>query len=98
MADLGELRAKLDQPLGKALDRTQTADAFCASSDKKHANAKLKQVPRQLMQYSHRLRGAKARKTAPAETREPLAAEADAIRGDATTLRSGLTCPDDAPS
>ena len=95
-AELGELRAKLDQPLGNALDSTRTADDFCASADKKHAKARLKQVLRQFIQYSHRLRGAKARKTAPAEIREPLVAEADAIRGAATTLRTGLRCPDDA--
>jgi parallel beta-helix repeat protein len=94
-AELGELRAKLDQPLGNALDRTQTADDFCASADKKHAKVRLKQVLPQLGKYSHRLRAAKARKTAPAEIREPLAAEADAIKGHATTLRTGLRCPDD---
>jgi CSLREA domain-containing protein len=95
-AELGELRGKLDQPLGKALDRIGTAKDSCASADKKHAKARLKQVLPQLSKYSHRLRGAKARKTAPAEIREPLAAEADAIVGAATTLRTGLRCPADA--
>ena len=95
-AELAELLAKLDQSLGTALDRTQTADDFCASADKKHAKARLKQAVRQLIHYSHRLRALKARKTVPEEIREPLAAEADAIRGDATTLRAALSCPDDA--
>jgi hypothetical protein len=53
-------------------------------------------VARQLIQYSHRLRGLKARKTAPAEVREPLAGEGDAIKEDAKTLRAGLSCPADA--
>jgi CSLREA domain-containing protein len=95
-AELGELLTKLDRSLGTALDGTQAADAFCAGADKKHAKARLKQVLRQLVHYSHRLRAAKARKMAPEEIREPLAAEADAIRGNATTLRSALSCPDDA--
>lgn len=95
-AELGELLAKLDQPLGTALDLTQTADDFCASADKKRAKAKLKKVVRQLIRYSRRLRASKARKTVPEEIREPLAAEADAIRGDAITLRAALICPDDA--
>jgi hypothetical protein len=95
-AELGDLRAKLDQPLGKALDRAQAAEDSCASTDKMHAKARLKQVPKQLVQYSHRMRSAKARKTAPAEVREPLAAEADAIGRDASALRGRLACPDDA--
>ena len=95
-AELGELLAKLDQSLGTALDRTQTADDFCASADKRHAKARLKQAVRQFIHYSHRLRALKARKTVPEEIREPLAAEADAIRSDATTLRAALSCPDDA--
>src|SRR5262249_42898192 len=70
---LGALRRKLDQPLGKAIDRTTAAQQFCADSDAKHAKSRLKQVARQLIQYSHRLRGLKARKTAPADVREPLA-------------------------
>src|SRR5262249_35764223 len=71
-AALADLRPKLDQPLGKAIDRTTKAQQFCADSDAKHAKARHKQVGRQLIQYSHRLRGLHARKTAPAEVREPL--------------------------
>jgi hypothetical protein len=95
--ELGQLLAKLDQSLGTALDGIQTATDFCTSADKKHAKARLKQAVRQLMHYSHRLRALKARKTVPVEIREPLAAEADAVKGDATTLRAALSCPADAP-
>ncbi len=89
---LGDLRPKLDQALGKALDRTQAADGFCAGA-KKHAKSRLKPVIRQLMQYSHRLRGLTARKKAPPDVREPLAAEADAIKADTADLRRTLSCP-----
>ena len=95
-AALGDLRTKLDQPLGKAIDDTSTAQSFCASKDTKHARQRLKQTIRQLIQYSHRLRGLKARKTAPEAIREPLATQADTIKGDATTLRRALACPTDA--
>jgi CSLREA domain-containing protein len=91
---LGNLRPKLDQPLGKAIDRTEAAQAFCADSDAKHAKSRLKQVIRQLIQYSHRLRGLHARKTVPEEVREPLVAEADAIKADTSTLRRNLACPE----
>lgn len=94
-AELGSLRPKLDQPLGKAVDRTQTADDSCAQSDAKHARQRLKQVIRQLIQYSHRLRSHAARKI-PESVREPLAQTADGIGGDAKKLRGALHCPADA--
>jgi len=53
-------------------------------------------VIRQLIQYSHRLRGKKARKTAPESVREPLASAADRIQDDAKTLRRVVRCPSDA--
>jgi len=93
---LGGLRAKLDQPIGKAIDRTGEARDFCGGNDAKHAKARVKQVIRQLIQYSHRLRGLKARKTATDAVREPLAGDADGIRSDATTLRGSMRCPADA--
>ena len=93
---LGSLVPKLDQPLGKGLDRVGEAQTQCASGDAKHPKARLKQVIRQLLQYSHRLRGLKARKTAPTNVREPLAGVADGIGRDATMLRRTLRCPADA--
>ena len=93
---LGELRRKLDQPLGKAIDRTTAALQLCGGPDAKRAKTRLKQVGRQLIQYSHRLRGLKARNTAREDVREPLASEGDAIKIDAGTLRRALSCPADA--
>jgi hypothetical protein len=55
----------------------------------------LKQVVKQLTQYSHRLRSHAARKI-PESARQPLAQTADVIRTDAKKLRSALRCPDDA--
>jgi len=95
-SELGDLRPKLDHTLGKALDRTAAAETACASDKAKSAKARLGQVIRQLIQYSHRLRGKKARKTAPESVREPLASAADRIQDDAKTLRRVVRCPSDA--
>lgn len=95
---LGSLRQKALQPLGKAVDRTDDARSECASNDAKHARARLKQVVRQLIQYSHKLRTRAARKRADEAVREPLAAEADAIQADVRSLRAALACPGDAGS
>ena len=92
---LGKLQPKLLVPLGKARDRADDGDALCASSDLKRSKNRLKQVARQLTQYSHRLRGKPARQI-PAEVRDPLTTAAAAIGADAKTLRGVLTCPDDA--
>ena len=92
---LGDLRTKLDQSLGQAIHRATAARDFCSRSDAKHAKSRLKQVGRQLVQFSHRLRGPKARKTAPLEVRQPRASEGDAIKGDAGMLRQRLSCPAD---
>jgi 6-phosphogluconolactonase (cycloisomerase 2 family) len=96
-AALGDLRPKLATPLGKAVDRAGEAQSFCAGRDTKRSRARLKQTTRQLVQYAHRLGGLKARKTAPADVREPLIAEANEIRGDATTLRRSLDCSAGGP-
>jgi hypothetical protein len=93
--DLGSLRAKVLVPLGKAQERTNEGRDLCAGSDRKKAKNRLKQVSRQLIQYSHRLRGKSARKF-PAEVRDPLAAAADQIGTDTKALRSALACPNDA--
>jgi hypothetical protein len=53
-------------------------------------------VVRQLIQHRHRLRNRKARQTAAPDVREPLTAEADAIKADTTALRQGMQCPADA--
>jgi hypothetical protein len=93
---LGALRTKLLVPLGKAKMRKELAESQCASGQAKQPKARLKQVVRFLIQYSHRLRSRPARKRIPESIREPLAGTADAIRADATSLRSTLRCPGDA--
>jgi hypothetical protein len=93
---LGNLQAKVLQPLGKAVDRTDEGQSLCASDDLKRTRTRLKQVVRQLIQYSHKLRSHSARKKVPAEVRDPLAAEADLIQADVRALRTSVQCPDDA--
>lgn len=94
--ELGDLADKLLVPLGKAVDRSAEARDRCADGDAKRARARLKQVVRQLIQYSHRLRSRSARKRAPEAVRAPLAAAADAINADVRVLRTALACPADA--
>jgi hypothetical protein len=93
---LGSLGSKLLVPLAKATSRTAAAKGQCASGQTKQPKARLKQVVRQLIQYSHRLRSHSARKKVPEAVREPLAQTADGIGADAKKLRSALRCPDDA--
>jgi hypothetical protein len=94
---LGALQAKLQGTLGKAVDRTESARGQCASDETKAASSRLKQVGRQLIQYSHRLRGRSARKKVKNDALlEHLAGTADAIQRDVKSLRSVLRCPEDA--
>jgi hypothetical protein len=93
---LGPLREKALIPLGKALDRTQLAETQCAAGQRRQPKSRLKQVIRQLVKFAHRLRSRSARRKAPEDVREPLAQAAEPIRDDAKTLRTTLTCPDDA--
>jgi len=93
---LGALQAKVVKTLGKAKSRTDEAQSRCAAGDAKKPKARLKQVGKQLTQYSHRLRGLSSRKKIPEAVREPLAKTADGIKSDVKTLRGALRCPDDA--
>jgi hypothetical protein len=93
---LGKLGGKLVVTLGKATTLTDSAKGQCASGKTKQPKARLKQVRRQLVQYSHRLRTHSARKKILEAVREPLARTADGIGADAKKLRSALRCPDDA--
>ena len=95
-AALGELRAKLEQKLGKAKERKEQAESFCLEPTLKKARSRLKQTVRAMIQFSHRLRTRAAKNKVPAEVREPLAATGDGIRDDAKALRGALICPDDA--
>jgi hypothetical protein len=92
---LGALGSKLVATLGKAAAGTMSAKDQCASGKTKQPKARLKQVVKQLSQYSHRLRSRAARKIAES-VRDPLAQTADGIRTDAKMLRGALHCPADA--
>jgi hypothetical protein len=94
---LGELQAKVAPRLEKAIERANEAGSSCAGRDTKRARRGLKQAIKQLGQYARRLRTPKARRTAPAEVREPLATEADEIRTDAAALRRTLDCSAGVP-
>ena len=93
-SQLGRLQAKLDRAAKKAKTRKEAAEAACDAGSTKKANRQLKKVVRKLIQFSHRLRSRSARRKAPEEVRESLAAAADAIQADARTLRDTLDCLD----
>jgi hypothetical protein len=93
---LGAVQANVLKTLEKAKSRTDEARSTCAANDAKKPKARLKQVGKQLTQYSHRLRSLSSRKKIPEAVREPLAKTADGIKSDVKALRGKLRCPDDA--
>jgi len=82
--------------LSMALAGRVLATGFCADTDARHAKSRLRQLTRQLLQYTHRLRSLKARKTATADVRQALASTGDRIAKDVATLRHAAACPADA--
>lgn len=93
---VGDLQRKLLVPLVEGKERKELAVRLCADGQTKQPKVRLKQLARQLTEYSQRLRGRVARERVPEEIREPLAQTADALRADAGTLRRVLRCPRDA--
>lgn len=93
-SQLGRLQPKLDRAAQKAKSRKEAAEAACDAGSQKKANRQLKKVVRKLIQFSHRLRSRSARRKAPEEVREPLAAAADVIQADARALRDTVDCLD----
>lgn len=89
---LGKLQPKLIKAARKAKQRKEQAEAFCAGGNDRKAGKHLKKVVRKLIQFAHRLRSNKARKTVDEAIREPLALGADAIQQDARTLREDPGC------
>src|SRR5262249_15738123 len=77
---LGNLQERPLVALGKAKQRVDLAEGWCAKHKTRQANARLKQVAQQLAQYAQTLRGLSARKRVAEEIREPLAEAADRIR------------------
>lgn len=91
---LGSLQPKVLKPIGKAVEQAGEGQSLCAGDDLKRTRTRLKQLVRQLIKYSHKLRSRSARKNVPAEVRDPLAAEADDIQQDARALRTSVQCPE----
>lgn len=91
---LGKLQTKLDRAAGRARDREQMAAEACGTGSTRTAKRRLKKVVRKLIQFSHRLRSAGARKKVPEEVRTPLIDAASGIQTDAQQLRGSLDCTD----
>jgi hypothetical protein len=89
---LGKLQAKLAKAAAKALQRTERAQEICDSGNARKSGKQLKKTVRKLIQFAHRLRSNKARKTVDESVREPLAETADEIQEDARELRETLAC------
>jgi hypothetical protein len=65
---------------------------ICDSGNARKSGKQLKKTVRKLIQFAHRLRSNKARKTVDESVREPLAETADEIQEDARELRETLAC------
>jgi hypothetical protein len=95
---LGGLGAKLGVALNKADSSVNLGNEQCDAGDAKTAGKRLKKAIRRMIQYGHRLRSLKARKTVPEEVRTPLVDEGAAIQQDLEALRKQLVCPPASPS
>ena len=93
---LGDFQPKLLQTLGKATERTEAANGFCADANTKKARQRSKQVIRELTQYAHRLSTRAARNKLDVTLREELRGLGEAIKPDVIALRSSMRCPEDA--
>lgn len=91
--ELGPMATKLGGALSKARSNVNLARGQCDESDAKTAGKRLKKAIRRLIQYGHRLRGLKARKTIPDEIRTPYVDRGVAIQRDVEGLKDGLSCP-----
>lgn len=95
---LGGLATKLGNALAKADGNVNLGDEQCDDGDTKAAGKRLKKAIRRMIQYGHRLRSLKARKTVPEEVRLPLVDEGVAIQQDLEALKQALVCPPASPS
>jgi hypothetical protein len=95
---LGGLGTKLTGALNKADSNVNLGNEQCDAGDAKAAGKRLKKAIRRMIQYGHRLRSLKARKTVPEEVRTPLVEQGAAIQQDAEALRKQLVCPPTSPS
>jgi len=97
-AGLATIAAKLQKAVDIAANNVNDASAECDAGDAKAASKKLKKAGRRLIQYGHRLRSLKSRKTIPDEIRQPFIEEGKANLDDVKALKKALVCPPASPS
>lgn len=97
-ANLGGIGTKLGNALNKADSNVNLGNEQCDAGDAKTAKKRLKKAIRRMIQYGHRLRSLKARKTIPEEVRTPLVDQGAAIQQDLEALRDSVICPPASPS
>jgi hypothetical protein len=97
-AGMASIAGKLQKALDIAENNTNDASGECAAGDAKAAGKKLKKAVRRLIQYGHRLRSLKSRKTIPDEIRQPYIDEGKAVQDDLKALKKALVCPPASPS
>jgi len=95
---LGGLATKLGNALDKAHSNVNLGGEQCDEGNAKTAGKRLKKAIRRMIQYGHRLRSLKARKTIPDEVRMPFVDAGSAIQQDLEALRKALVCPPASPS
>ena len=96
--DLAAFGPKLEQNIENARDTEEAGRHFCAASDLKHTQQRLKQAIRDLINYVHRLNGLAGRKKLPPELRQEFLAAGEPIEADLKSLRRAVNCPADALS
>jgi CSLREA domain-containing protein len=97
--DLGSQKAGLVKNATRARELATDGQSKCAdgsSKSRKKAGAQVRQVGRQLVGYERKLRSRKARKQLAESVRVFYLARVHTLLADVQTLRSALTCPDDA--
>lgn len=95
---LASIATKLENAVDFANRNVALADEQCDAGDVKSTRGRLKKAIRRLIQYGHRLRSLKSRKTIPEEVRAPFIEDGVAIQRDLETLRKNLVCPPSSPS
>src|SRR5262245_9255043 len=96
-SSLGASGPKLVKNLSRAKEAEEAGGSACAASDPKHARKRLKQVIRDMLQYTHHLQTNRARKKLPGAVRTDLLAAGTPITDDVKSLQRTVQCPADAP-
>ena len=96
---LGTIATKLANAVDFADRNVGLASEQCNEGDLKSTRGRLRKSIRRLIQYGHRLRSLKSRKTIPEEVRAPFIDAGSAVQQDLEALRrGGLVCPPSSPS